>query len=182
MKKRLAIAVIAGTLIMGCAAATIASYLPIFETAVNGVIALVKPTWQADATKIETALNDLSGAVTTAQSEPTIAAKLNEVQTAAAQLETDMGVASNNDAKLALALLDLGIGTYEAILAKNAPPATATASAAFAPAAQSVKLQQPKASYPTSSGGFKRQANALCKQYGRPAMYKLTLAEKMHLR
>ena len=168
---------------VGCSAATVASYLPIFETAVNGVITLVAPQYAADATKIETALNDVATAVTTAQSDTTISAKLGEVETAASQLETDLGVSGNTDAKLAIALLDLSIGTYEAILAKNAPAATATASAAFKPAATTVKLAKPTNSYPTSSGAYKREYNKLVKQFGHPEMQqKLTMAEHLHLR
>src|SRR5208282_120865 len=76
--KVLIASVLAVVLLAGCSAATIAGYLPIFETAVNGVIALVASQYAADASKIETALNDLATAVTTTQSEPTISAKLGE--------------------------------------------------------------------------------------------------------
>jgi hypothetical protein len=184
VKKRLIVTCLAAVIFVGCAAATIASYLPIFETAVNGVVALVASQYASQVNTVEQAVNDFASAVVSVASDTTIQAKLSTVEAAAATLETDIGVSGNNDAKLAVAILDLSIGTYEAIIAKQAPPPTAAASAAFAPAAATtVKLAKPLSAYPTTAGGFKRQYNALCKQYGHSEMQqKLSMAERLHLK
>ena len=54
MKKHRLLWLLPVLFLAGCiSAATIASYLPIFETAVNGVIALVKPSASAAVTADE---------------------------------------------------------------------------------------------------------------------------------
>jgi hypothetical protein len=191
MKKKLLVTCLAATFLVGCiSAATVASYLPIFESALNGVLALVAPNASAavtaDESKINAAVTDLASAIGSAQGEAMISAKLGTVETLAGQLETDLGVSSNNDVKLAVAILDLSIGTYQAIVAKSAPATTTTVNLSghedWGGGAVTTAGAKPRA-YATSSRSFKRQFNTLCKQYGRPELQmKLTLAEHLHLK
>ena len=192
-KKKLAVGILAAVLVVGCSAATVASYLPIFESALNGVLALVAPNSSpavaADEAKINAAVNDLAAAIGTAQGDATISAKLGVVETVAGQLETDLGVSNNNDVKLAVAILDLSIGTYQAIVANKAATSTTAVTLSGhedwgggALPATTVMGAKPR-KYATSSGDFKRQFNTLCRQFGRPEMQmKLTMAEHLHLR
>lgn len=176
--KKFAVALLASLLMVGCiSAATVASYLPIFEAALNGVIALVAPGASANVTadeaKVNSSVQTLVAAVGAVQGAPSVSVALTGVESAATQLESDLGVANNNDAKLAVAILDLAIGTYQAIIANQQSLKTAGFSV---PAAKSRK-------YATSAGDFKRQFNTLCDQYGHSEMkMKLTVAERLHVR
>lgn len=194
-KKKLAVSLVLAVFLAGCiSAATIASYLPIFEAALNGVLALVAPNASAqvtaDESKINSAVNDLAAAIGSAQASTTISAKLTVVETTATQLETDLGVSNNTDVKLAVAILDLSIGTYQAIIANKAATTTTTAALAghedwgggALPASTTVLGAKPR-KFATSVGGYKRAFNQLCDQYGRPEMkMHLNGWEKMHLR
>ena len=55
-------------------------------------------------------------AVGNIQGSTTVAEALSAVEASATQLETDLGVSTNKDVQLATAILDLAIGTYEAIV------------------------------------------------------------------
>jgi len=194
-KKKLAVSLVLVVFLAGCiSAATVASYLPIFESALNGVLALVAPNASAavaaDEGKVNAAVTTLAAAVGSVQGAPSVSVALTSVETAATQLETDLGVSSNNDVKLAVAILDLAIGTYQAIIANKAATTTTTTASlaghedwgggALAP---TTTLGAKPRKYATSAGDFKRQFNTLCKQYGRPEMQmKLTMMEHLHLR
>ena len=172
--KKLAASLLIPLLLIGClSVATVASYLPIFEAALNGVLALVAPNASAqitaDEAKVNAALAVLVSAVGQVQGAPSVAVALQDVAADATQLETDLGVSNNTDVKLATAILDLAIGTYEAIVQKANPPVA-------------TRLGARPRRYATSVGDFKRQYNTLCAQYGRPEMkMHLTLAQHLHL-
>lgn len=201
MKKKLIASCLAALLLVGCiSAATIASYLPIFEAALNGVLALVAPNASAvvsaDEGKVNAAVTTLVAAVGAVQGAPSVSVALTGVETAATQLETDLGVSTNTDVKLAVAILDLSIGTYQAIIANKT--ATTTTTAAQAPElnpfsghedwgggalAPTTTMGAKPRKFATSAGSFKRQFNTLCEQYGRPEMkMKLSMGERLHLR
>ena len=192
-KKKLAIILALAVCLAGCiSAATVASYLPIFEAALNGVLALVAPNASAavsaDEGKVNAAVATLVAAVGAVQGAPSVSVALTGVETAATQLETDLGVSSNSDVKLAVAILDLSIGTYQAIIAnKTATTATTENLAGHEDwgggASATTTLGAKPRKYATSAGDYKRQFNTLCKQYGRPELQmKLTVAEHLHLR
>lgn len=176
--KKFAVALLAAVLMVGCiSAATVASYLPIFEAALNGVLALVAPNASmqvtADEAKVNASVSTLVAAVGAVQGAPSVSVALTAVESAATALESDLGVANNSDAKLAVAILDLAIGTYQAIVANQAQPAVKTAG---------FSVPRPR-KFATSAGDFKRQFNTLCDQYGHPEMkMKLSVGERLHLR
>lgn len=172
-------------LMAGCiSAATIQSYLPVFESTVNAVVVLISPNpspaIQADKQKIVAGLTDVVSAVTNIQGSPTISAALSAVESAANQLETDLGLGGNRDAQLAVGILDIGIGTYQGIVAAHTQ-STPAGPVAAAHTSMSVPAKvRPAAS---SLGDYKRKFNALCRQYGHPEMQmKLSMAERVHLR
>src|SRR5271156_3270132 len=176
-KKKLAVSLVLAVCLAGCiSAATIASYLPIFEAALNSVLALVAPNASAavsaDEGKVNAAVTTLVAAVGAVQGAPSVSVALTGVETAATQLETDLGVSSNSDVKLAVAILDLSIGTYQAIIAnKAAATTTTTVNLAghedWGGGSTTVAGAKPR-KFATSTGDYKRQFNTLCKQYGRP--------------
>jgi hypothetical protein len=192
MRNRKLLLLLPVLLLAGCiSAATIASYLPIFETAVNGVIALVKPAAspaiQADEAKVNVAVTDLVAAINNIQGSTTVSAALSDVESAATQLESDLGVSTNKDVQLATAILDLAIGTYQAIiqahmqsLPKSAMNAEPVLWASYPPQVKAGMRVRPAAK---SVGDFKRQFNKLVKDGGHPEMQmKLSMGEKLHVR
>src|ERR1700678_698685 len=98
--KTFAMALLASVLMVGCiSAATVASYLPIFEAALNGVLALVAPNASMQVTqdeaKVNASVTTLVAAVGAVQGAPTVSVALTQVETAATELESDLGVSNN---------------------------------------------------------------------------------------
>ena len=203
-------------LIAGCGVLnSIATYLPIFSAALNGVIALVAPgsstAIATDEAKAQSALAAVQAAVAAYNAAPAaskateaqaIATALGAVEPAAAAIEQDLALTgqAGKDAQLAVAILDLSIGTFQAIVTavESAKPAPATAIVTPYPEDQPIirsilanwDAYGQQASVPvkarpaaTSPTDFKRKYNALVQGSGHPEMaMKLSLAEKLHLK